>query len=158
MGGTLRVASFNLLNFFTTLSEEGEVCGAGENLECRGADTAEEFERQRAKIIEALLGLDADVVGLVELENTPGADPLGQPRGGPQRAARRGHLPNHRHRHAWRRRHPGGPPLQSGRGRSRGRDRCAFPTGEYFHRPRNEPGTAGAVFCDSYGGRADGGL
>ena len=76
VGGTLRVASFNLLNFFTTLSEAGEVCGAGENLECRGADTQEEFERQRAKLIEALLGLDADIVGLVELENTPGADPL----------------------------------------------------------------------------------
>ena len=77
VGGTLRVASFNLLNFFTTLSEEGEVCGANEDLGCRGADTEEEFERQRAKIIEALLGLDADIVGLVELENTPGADPLG---------------------------------------------------------------------------------
>ena len=76
VGGSLRVASFNLLNFFTTLTGS-EVCGANQNLGCRGADTEEEFERQRAKIIEALLGLDADVVGLVELENTPGADPLG---------------------------------------------------------------------------------
>ena len=76
VGGSLRVASFNLLNFFTTLTGS-EVCGAGQNLGCRGADTEEEFERQRAKIIEALLGLDADIVGLIELENTPGADPLG---------------------------------------------------------------------------------
>ena len=76
VGGTLRVASFNLLNFFTTLSEAGEVCGANRDLGCRGADTEEEFGRQRAKIVEALLGLDADIVGLVELENTPGADPL----------------------------------------------------------------------------------
>ena len=75
MGGSLRVASFNLLNFLTTLTGS-EVCGAGQNLDCRGADTEEEFGRQRAKIIEALLGLDADVVGLIELENTPGADPL----------------------------------------------------------------------------------
>ena len=75
VGGTLRVASFNLLNFFTTLTGS-EVCGANQNLACRGADTEEEFERQRAKIIEALLGLDADIVGLIELENTPGADPL----------------------------------------------------------------------------------
>ncbi len=76
VGGSLRVASFNLLNFFTTLTGS-EVCGAGQNLGCRGADTEEEFERQRAKIVEALLGLDADIVGLIELENTPGADPLG---------------------------------------------------------------------------------
>jgi predicted extracellular nuclease len=38
-------------------------------MECRGADTTEEFERQRAKIIAALEAIDADVVGLIEIEN-----------------------------------------------------------------------------------------
>jgi predicted extracellular nuclease len=38
-------------------------------LECRGADTIDEFNRQRAKIIAALAVIDADVVGLIEIEN-----------------------------------------------------------------------------------------
>lgn len=56
VGGNVRVASFNTLNWFTTLNE-------------RGADTAEEQERQLAKLTAALRGLDADVVGLMEVEN-----------------------------------------------------------------------------------------
>ena len=34
---------------------------------CRGADNQNEFDRQRGKIIPALLGLDADVIGLMEI-------------------------------------------------------------------------------------------
>ena len=60
VGGTLRVASFNVLNYFTTLNS-------------RGANTAEEFQRQRAKIIAAITQLDADVVGLVEIQNNDAA-------------------------------------------------------------------------------------
>ena len=56
VGGTIRVASFNLFNFFTTLGE-------------RGASDTRELERQRAKHVAALSSLDADVVGLSELEN-----------------------------------------------------------------------------------------
>jgi predicted extracellular nuclease len=41
VGGNVKVASFNVLNYFTTLGS-------------RGADTAEEFARQRAKIIDAI--------------------------------------------------------------------------------------------------------
>jgi predicted extracellular nuclease len=37
--------------------------------ECRGADTLEEFERQKTKIVEALYAIDADIVGLMEIEN-----------------------------------------------------------------------------------------
>ncbi len=40
-----------------------------QNLECRGADNENEFTRQRDKIIAALTELDADVVGLMEIEN-----------------------------------------------------------------------------------------
>ena len=50
------VASFNTLNWFTTLNR-------------RGADTPQEQERQLAKLVAALKGLNADVVGLMEVEN-----------------------------------------------------------------------------------------
>jgi uncharacterized repeat protein (TIGR01451 family) len=73
VGGTLKVASFNVLNYFTTLDTGAAICGPAQNQECRGADSASEFARQRAKIIHALLTLDADIVGLMELENNPSA-------------------------------------------------------------------------------------
>jgi hypothetical protein len=38
-------------------------------MECRGADTPEEFTRQKAKIVAALAEIDADVVGVIEIEN-----------------------------------------------------------------------------------------
>ena len=60
VGGGLKVASFNVLNYFTTLGS-------------RGADTALEFERQRAKIFAALAAINADVVGLIEIENNTAA-------------------------------------------------------------------------------------
>ncbi len=69
VGGTLTVASFNVLNYFTTLTSAGNVCGPLEDQECRGADTVEELERQQAKIVAALAAMDADVVGLIEIEN-----------------------------------------------------------------------------------------
>ena len=37
--------------------------------DCRGADNADEFTRQRDKIVTALAAMDADVVGLIEIEN-----------------------------------------------------------------------------------------
>ena len=57
----LTVASFNLLNYFTTIDDGSN--GA------RGSDSAVEFQRQRQKIVAAILALDADIVGLMELEN-----------------------------------------------------------------------------------------
>ena len=74
VGGTIKVASMNVLNYFTTLdtnpgSGNGpDICGPS-LLECRGANTTFELDRQRAKILSALIGLDADVVGLMEIEN-----------------------------------------------------------------------------------------
>ena len=69
VGGNLTVASFNVLNYFTTIDDSGPICGPAANQGCRGADTAEEFTRQRDKIIAALAAIDADVVGLIEIEN-----------------------------------------------------------------------------------------
>ncbi len=56
LGGTLKVASFNVLNYFTTFGS-------------RGANNQAEFDRQKAKIVEAIAGMDADVLGLMEIEN-----------------------------------------------------------------------------------------
>ncbi|QFG21162.1 ExeM/NucH family extracellular endonuclease [Actinomadura sp. WMMB 499] len=56
VGGDVRVASFNTLNWFTTLDR-------------RGANSVAERDRQLAKLVAALRGLDADVVGLMEVEN-----------------------------------------------------------------------------------------
>ncbi|HEX7022309.1 MAG TPA: ExeM/NucH family extracellular endonuclease [Trueperaceae bacterium] len=70
VGGDVRVASFNVLNYFTTLDKGEDICGPTGGLECRGADTSEEFARQRNKIIAALTAIDADVLGLIEIENS----------------------------------------------------------------------------------------
>ncbi|MDH3944105.1 MAG: ExeM/NucH family extracellular endonuclease [Anaerolineae bacterium] len=63
VGGTLKVASFNVLNFFN-----GDGLGGGFPTS-RGADSAFEFTRQRDKIINAILDIDADILGLMEIEN-----------------------------------------------------------------------------------------
>ncbi|MGL6430699.1 ExeM/NucH family extracellular endonuclease, partial [Aeromonas caviae] len=63
--GDLRVASFNVLNFFTTVVG-GDANPTGSN---RGALTVAEFELQRTKIVSAITRLNADVVGLMEIEN-----------------------------------------------------------------------------------------
>jgi predicted extracellular nuclease len=89
VGGTIRAAAMNTLNFFltldTTASDSGSgPCGGNANLDCRGADSSQpdEFSRQRNKLLQALIGLDADVIGLNEIENTPGVSPLGDPTNG----------------------------------------------------------------------------
>ncbi|MEX2210453.1 MAG: ExeM/NucH family extracellular endonuclease [Gaiellaceae bacterium] len=82
VGGRLKVAAFNTLNYFLTLDYPtgdplDNKCGPLQNVECRGADADQptEFTRQRDKLLAALAGLDGDVVGLNELENTSGVDP-----------------------------------------------------------------------------------
>jgi len=83
VGGTVRVAAMNTLNFFVTANYPtgnplDNKCGPGNNLECRGwdSDQANEFTRQRDKLLTALSGLDADIIGLNELENSTGVEPL----------------------------------------------------------------------------------
>ena len=70
VGGNVKVASFNVLNYFTTVDQSGASCfPSGTRSDCRGADSALEFSRQQAKIVAALRAIDADVVGLIEIEN-----------------------------------------------------------------------------------------
>lgn len=70
LGGEVRVASFNVLNYFNTFDEAGAQCfPSNDRSQCRGADSATEFTRQRDKTIAAIRGLDTDIVGLIEMEN-----------------------------------------------------------------------------------------
>ena len=77
--GNIKLASMNVLNFLTTFTDgttaaglTGQGCKLGGSVSasnCRGADGLAEFNRQRAKIVLALVGLNADAVGLMEMQN-----------------------------------------------------------------------------------------
>ncbi|MDP2534690.1 ExeM/NucH family extracellular endonuclease [Alteromonas stellipolaris] len=66
--GNLSIATFNVLNYFN-----GEVDANGDvtfDFDAnRGAEDETEFALQEARIVEAIVGLNADVVGLMEIEN-----------------------------------------------------------------------------------------
>lgn len=70
-GGRINVASYNVLNYFNTIdqSPNRNTCGPNGNQGCRGADSDSEFARQQAKIVNAIVAMDADAIGLVEIEN-----------------------------------------------------------------------------------------
>jgi len=73
--GELTVASFNVLNYFLDIDTGSSswICGPSGDMECRGADSAEELTRQRAKILAAMAGIEADIFGLMEIQNDTGA-------------------------------------------------------------------------------------
>lgn len=66
VGGDLQAASFNVLNYFTTLSG-----GTGPNgdLDPRGATSAADLARQTDKLVTAITGMGAEVIALQEIEN-----------------------------------------------------------------------------------------
>ena len=57
VGGDPTIGAFNVLNYFTTMGS-------------RGANNAEEFQRQEDKIVSAILEMGAAVLGLMEIEKT----------------------------------------------------------------------------------------
>lgn len=65
VGGDFSVGAFNVFNYFTTFGGDA-----------RGADNEAQFLIQQSKIVAAILALDADVVALQEIENSP---KLGEP-------------------------------------------------------------------------------
>lgn len=68
VGGTMQVAAFNLLNYFNTFSGCTNGVG-GAPTDCRGAENLTEFNRQWPKTVAAILGMDVDVLGIIEIEN-----------------------------------------------------------------------------------------
>ena len=63
--GNLRVASFNVLNLFNS-PFGGDANNHGDN---RGAEEQTEYQLQLTKIANAISMIDADIVGLMEIEN-----------------------------------------------------------------------------------------
>lgn len=81
VGGNLQVATFNVLNYFSTTGDEltgctyytdraGDPVTVSGGCDARGAAEEEDLQRQQAKIVAAISALDADVVALLEIENT----------------------------------------------------------------------------------------
>ena len=62
VGGTLKIASFNLHNYFSTLKARGN--------DARGASTEAELARQSAKLIAAVRAMNPDILACIELENS----------------------------------------------------------------------------------------
>ncbi len=70
LDGSLRVAGVNVLNYFNTFGTNACTGGVGgAATDCRGAENAAEFTRQRDKTIAAIIMTQADVIGLMEIEN-----------------------------------------------------------------------------------------
>ncbi|WP_324277572.1 hypothetical protein [Blastococcus brunescens] len=59
VGGDVQLGAFNVLNYFLTFGGVG-----------RGAANQAEFEEQAAKIVTAINEMDADVLALMEIEDT----------------------------------------------------------------------------------------
>jgi 5'-nucleotidase len=86
VGGDIQIASFNVLNYFTTTADDWIAAGgtctvytdrAGDPVTAnncgdgpRGAAEEEDLARQQAKIVAAINGLGAEVVSLEEIENS----------------------------------------------------------------------------------------
>ncbi|TFB75848.1 ExeM/NucH family extracellular endonuclease [Cryobacterium glaciale] len=81
VGGDIRLASFNVLNYFSTTGDTLDGCRyytdragvpttVSSGCDARGAATQLSFERQQAKIVSAINALGADVVSLEEIENS----------------------------------------------------------------------------------------
>ena len=65
----VKVSGVNVLNFFTTLGTSRFTTPTGTSQEGRGASNATEYQRQLDKTVATLIGMDADVYGLNEIQN-----------------------------------------------------------------------------------------
>ncbi|WP_290499976.1 ExeM/NucH family extracellular endonuclease [Kocuria sp. UBA5001] len=87
VGGQVRIASFNVLNYFTTVGQDKGCRGGNystdgtynvaQGCDARGAYDRADFERQQAKTVSVINKVDASVVGLMEVENSA---KLGEPK------------------------------------------------------------------------------
>ncbi|MDO5696615.1 MAG: ExeM/NucH family extracellular endonuclease [Dermatophilus congolensis] len=82
VGGNIQIAAFNVLNYFNDLGKDEANCKAytdkngtpvaANNCQVRGAFSEQAFTDQKAKLISAINGTQAEVVGLMEIENSAG--------------------------------------------------------------------------------------
>ena len=81
VGGDVAIASFNVLNYFSTTGDsvagctfytdrDGDPVTVNSGCDARGAANADDLERQQAKIVTAINALGAGVVSLEEIENS----------------------------------------------------------------------------------------
>ncbi|MDR6169428.1 ExeM/NucH family extracellular endonuclease [Curtobacterium sp. SORGH_AS_0776] len=81
VGGDIRLAGFNVLNYFPTTGDQltgctyytdrdGDPVTVRGGCDARGAANADDLARQQVKIVKAINGLGADVVSLEEIENS----------------------------------------------------------------------------------------
>ncbi|GAA1492835.1 ExeM/NucH family extracellular endonuclease [Curtobacterium herbarum] len=81
VGGDLKLAGFNVLNYFPTTGDQltgctyytdrtGDPITVNSGCDARGAAEPEDLARQQVKIVKAINGLGADVVSLEEIENS----------------------------------------------------------------------------------------
>lgn len=81
VGGDVSIASFNVLNYFSTTGDsisgctfytdrDGDPVTVNSGCDARGAANADDLERQQAKIVSAINTLGAGVVSLEEIENS----------------------------------------------------------------------------------------
>ena len=68
VGGTLRVGAFNLGNYFVDAAGCTRGVG-GASVACRGAADADAFEVQWRRAVAAIVGMDVDVLAIVEVQN-----------------------------------------------------------------------------------------
>src|SRR5690606_15418378 len=90
LGGNLTIGAFNVLNYFDDLGEAEEDCDyfadrlgepvATDFCEVRGAWTQSAVEDQQDKLVAAINKSEADILGLMEIENSAGVSYLSQPR------------------------------------------------------------------------------
>ncbi|GAB3122096.1 ExeM/NucH family extracellular endonuclease [Glaciibacter psychrotolerans] len=81
VGGDIRLATFNVLNYFATTGDsipkcqyyndrDGNKITVSSGCDARGAATEASFKRQQAKSVAAINALGADIVSLEEIENS----------------------------------------------------------------------------------------
>ncbi|WP_298750344.1 ExeM/NucH family extracellular endonuclease [uncultured Serinicoccus sp.] len=90
VGGDLQVGAFNVLNYFSDLGQDEEGCDfyadrfgnpvATDFCEVRGAWSEQAFADQQAKLVTAINGTDAEVLALMEIENSAALSYIDHPR------------------------------------------------------------------------------
>lgn len=80
VGGNIRAAGIDLEHYFTTIDTTASTvtgpCGPSTSLDCAGADSVGELNRQRERASIEICAISADVAGLTGVENTTPTDTI----------------------------------------------------------------------------------